>query len=59
MKLRNAIFSVVAGSLLFTSTGLAQEPGRLGVVVARGELGEQIKSTPIVERPYRPLHFTE
>ena len=57
MKLRDVILSVVAGSLLFISTGLAQEPGRLGVVVARGELREQIKSTPIVERPYRPLHF--
>ena len=57
MKLRNVILSVVAGSLLLIPTGRAQEPGRLPVVVARGELREQIKSTPILERPYRPLHF--
>ena len=34
-----------------------QEPGWLGVVIARGELREQIESTPILDRPYRPLHF--
>ena len=32
-------------------------PGWLGVVVARGELKEWIDSTPIVDRPNRPLHF--
>jgi hypothetical protein len=32
-------------------------PGWLGVVVARGELKEQIESTPIVDRPNRPFHF--
>jgi len=32
-------------------------PGWLGVVVARGELKQQIESTPIVERPNRPFHF--
>lgn len=57
MKLRNVILSVVAGSLLSIPTGHAQEPSRLPVVVARGELREQIKSTSILERPYRPLHF--
>ena len=33
------------------------EPGWLGVVIARGELREQIEATPILDRPYRPLHF--
>ena len=33
------------------------EPGWLGVVVARGELKQWIDSTPIVERPNRPFHF--
>ena len=33
-----------------------QEPGWLGVVIARGELREQIEATPILDRPYRPLH---
>ena len=35
----------------------SDEPGWLGVVVARGELKEWIDSTPIVERPNRPFHF--
>ncbi len=34
-----------------------QEPGWLGVVIARGELREQIEATPILDRPYRPLHI--
>jgi hypothetical protein len=33
-----------------------QEPGWLGVIIARGELREQIEATPILDRPYRPLH---
>jgi|GEM_PF-911324 len=33
------------------------EPGWMPVVVARGELREQIESMPIEARPYRPLHF--
>ncbi len=32
------------------------EPGWVGVIIARGELRDQIESTPILERPYRPLH---
>ena len=32
------------------------EPGWLGVVIARGDLREQIEATPILDRPYRPLH---
>ncbi|MGO9114228.1 MAG: hypothetical protein ACLP9L_33860 [Thermoguttaceae bacterium] len=35
----------------------SNEPGWLGVVVARGELKQWIDSTPIVERPNRPFHF--
>jgi len=33
------------------------EPGWLGVVVARGELKKEIDATPILERPNRPFHF--
>ena len=33
------------------------EPGWLGTVVARGELKKEIEATPILERPYRPLHM--
>ena len=35
----------------------SNEPGWLGVVVARGELKKWIDSTPIVDRPNRPFHF--
>jgi hypothetical protein len=34
-----------------------REPGRLNVVIARGALRDQIRATPILERPYRPFHF--
>jgi len=39
------------------ATAVAKKPGWLPVVVARGELKQQIESTPIVDRPNRPLHF--
>jgi len=44
-------------SLPNTASAAADEPGWLGVVVARGELKQWIDSTPIVERPNRPFHF--
>ncbi len=31
--------------------------GWMGVVVARGELKQEIESTPILDRPNRPFHF--
>lgn len=57
MKLRTAILSLVAGLTLFVTASSAQEPGWSGVIIARGELRQQIEATPILERPYRPLHF--
>jgi len=35
----------------------AQEPGRSNVIIARGQQRAAIKSTNILYRPYRPLHF--
>lgn len=35
----------------------AAEPGWSPRIVTFGEQREQIKSTPIVQRDYRPLHF--
>jgi hypothetical protein len=35
----------------------AQEPGWWGVVIARGEDQARVEATPILERPYRPLHI--
>jgi hypothetical protein len=39
------------------ATANSNKPGWLPVIVARGELKQQIESTPIVDRPNRPLHF--
>ena len=57
MKLRDAILSLVIGWALFVSASSAQEPGWSNVIIARGEMRQQIEATPILERPYRPLHF--
>ena len=52
---------LIVGSALPASQAQAPaphpEPGWIGVVIARGELRDQIESTPMVDRPYRPLHF--
>ncbi len=52
------ILAIVVMASMWTLPGAqAQEPGRLNVIIARGELRQQIESTPILQRPYRPLHF--
>lgn len=35
----------------------AAEPGWSPVIIATGDYRKQIESTPIEQRPYRPLHF--
>ena len=57
MKLRHAILSLVVGLPLFAAASSAQEPGWSNVIIARGEMRQQIEATPILQRPYRPLHF--
>ena len=47
----------VAQTPLVIPVAPPQEPGWLGVIIARGDLREQIDATPILERPYRPLHI--
>lgn len=37
--------------------GGQQEPGWTGRVIKRGEERRVVNSLPIVERPYRPVHF--
>ena len=55
---RSLVVLCLAACIVFSvSAASAQEPGWLGVVIARGELRQQIESTPILDRPYRPLHF--
>ena len=52
---------LVSMSVLFaipaTARAASSETGWLGVVVARGDLKQQIESTPILDRPNRPFHF--
>ena len=57
MKLRITPLIVVAGLWAGCLTASAQEPDWQGVIVARGETRQQIESTDILLRPYRPLHF--
>ena len=35
----------------------AAEPGWSPVIIASGAYRQQLESTPIVNRPYRPFHF--
>ena len=56
MRLGRVSFGVLTGMMLLVSTAVAQESDRLPIV-ARGQQRQEIKSTPILERPYRPLHF--
>jgi hypothetical protein len=51
------LFAGLSTATAATPDAASNEPGWLGVVVARGELKEWIESTPIVERPNRPFHF--
>lgn len=43
--------------LAASDSASAGEPGWSPVVIARGEYRDQIKSMPMEQRPYRPLHF--
>lgn len=57
MRLLLGILSLVVSLSSSVSVSSAREPGRINVVIARGELRRQIEATPILHRPYRPLHF--
>jgi hypothetical protein len=57
MKPRDVILSLMVGMLWLSIPSAAQEPGWSPVVVARGDMRRQIQATPILERPYRPMHF--
>ena len=48
---------VAASAIAFSSTSLAQEPGWTGQVIVPPEQRAVLESTPIIHRPYRPLHF--
>ena len=48
--------ALLAIALLATNAS-AQEPGWWGVVIAPESVRPHIANTPIIHRPYRPLHF--
>ena len=50
-------FGITASTIRAAPPPPTTEPGWLGVIIARGELRDQIEATPMLERPYRPLHF--
>ncbi len=54
------VFSVMAfifSLMVFVQTTTADEPGWYPYTIARGADRAKIENTPILERPYRPLHF--
>ncbi len=58
--MKSVIYAVLAAMLVTLANAdfaTAGEPGWSPVVVARGDYREQIKSLPMEQRPYRPLHF--
>lgn len=57
MKPQLLIFAMAAAMWAGCLTASAQEPSGRGPVIARGETREQIEATPILQRPYRPMHF--
>ncbi|NLS92910.1 MAG: hypothetical protein GXX96_12215 [Planctomycetaceae bacterium] len=48
---------VVLGGILVACPAGAGEPGWVGQVVKPRSQRDEIRQTPIIYRPYRPLHF--
>lgn len=59
MKLPFSVFSFLClfVSVLATSDCHAEEPGWYPYVIARGYDRAVIQSTPMTQRPYRPMHI--
>ena len=49
--------SVAVFSSIFSSAAVGQEPGWTDRVLVPAEERAQHDATPIIHRPYRPLHF--
>jgi hypothetical protein len=48
---------IVIGMWAGCSSATAQAASGRGPIIARGAQRQQIATTPILQRPYRPLHF--
>jgi len=59
MNLKRVFFVVAffCSLTVFVQTTTADEPGWYPYTIARGADRGKIENTPILERPYRPLHF--
>jgi hypothetical protein len=55
--LSSVVFFLFVSTWVTDVTVVAAEPGWSPIVIPTGEYREQIKSLPIEQRPYRPLHF--
>lgn len=55
--MKNMLPIIALGVVLLFTSAAKSETEWLGVVVAKGELKEQIEATPIELRPNRPFHF--
>jgi hypothetical protein len=56
--MKNRLLGMLLLCSLFAATAAqAKEPGWSGTIIARGAERERIEATPILNRPYRPLHF--
>jgi hypothetical protein len=57
MKRRILYLLVFIGLSAGCWTASAEQPSSRGPTIAVGETRAQIQATPVLERPYRPLHF--
>ena len=57
MNRRILAMLIVIGIWAACSSAMAQASSGRGPIIARGAQRQQIEATPILQRPYRPLHF--
>ena len=51
------IFGTLIISFQDTNSATAAEPGWASEIVVNGGVRQRVEATPMVARPYRPLHF--
>jgi hypothetical protein len=57
MNRRILALLIVIGTWAGCSSPMAQAASGRGPIIAFGAQRQQIAATPVLERPYRPLHF--
>lgn len=56
MRMKILQVLVAAGVMAQCVEASAFNPNGRGPIIAQGEMREQLEATPILQRPYRPLH---